>query len=233
MTDAPLRCRALLFDLDGVLADSTASVEHHWRAWAERHGLDPDALLHVVHGRRAIDTIREVAPTLDAEAELAALVAAEAGDTAGVTASPGAAALLPRLPAGAWAVVTSGVRAVALARLHAGGLPLPPLLVPADEIARGKPDPEGYLTAAARLGVAPADCVVFEDAPAGVAAARAAGMRCVALTTTHAASALTNADRIAPSLAGVQVTVESTGDGGARFTVAVAGPAGPAADQRP
>ena len=232
MTNASLRCRALLFDLDGVLADSTASVEHHWRAWAERHGLDPDALLQVVHGRRAIDTIRDVAPTLDAEAELAALVAAEAGDTAGVTASPGAAALLPRLPAGAWAVVTSGVRAVALARLQACGLPLPLLLVPADEITRGKPDPEGYLAAAARLGVAPPDCVVFEDAPAGVAAARAAGMRCVALTTTHAASALTHADRIAPSLAGVQVTIELASDGGATFTLRVAGPADPSADQR-
>jgi sugar-phosphatase len=239
VTTTPLRCRALLFDLDGVLADSTASVEYHWRAWAARHGLDPDALLHVVHGRRAIDTIRDVAPALDAEAELAALVEAEAGDTAGVTASPGAAALLPRLPAGAWAVVTSGVRAVALARLRAGGLPLPPLLVPADEIARGKPDPEGYLTAAARLGVAPGDCVVFEDAPAGVAAARAAGMRCVALTTTHPASALTHADRIAPSLAGVHVTVDvivdvtvdGAGEGRATFTVAVSD--GDSTDQRP
>lgn len=227
-----LHCGALLFDLDGVLADSTASVEHHWRAWAERHGLDPDALLHVVHGRRAIDTIRDVAPALDAEAELAALVDAEAGDTTGVTASPGAAALLPRLPAGSWAVVTSGVRAVALARLRAGGLPLPPLLVPADEIARGKPDPEGYLTAAARLGVAPDECVVFEDAPAGVAAARAAGMRCVALTTTHPASALAQADGIAPSLAGVQVTIEPTGDGRPSYSVAVAAPTAGHPDQR-
>jgi hypothetical protein len=169
VTNASLRCRALLFDLDGVLADSTASVEHHWRAWAERHGLDPDALLQVVHGRRAIDTIRDVAPTLDAEAELAALVAAEAGDTAGVTASPGAAALLPRLPAGAWAVVTSGVRAVALARLQAGGLPLPPLLVPADEITRGSPirratsrPPRGWAWRGRLRGV--------RGCPAGVAA---------------------------------------------------------------
>ena len=223
-----LRCRALLFDLDGVLADSTASVEYHWRRWALRHALDPDALLHVVHGRRAIDTIREVAPQLDAEAELAALVEAEAGDVRGVTASPGAAALLPRLPRGSWAVVTSGVRAVALARLGAGALPLPPLLVPADEIARGKPDPEGYLTAAARLGVAPADCVVFEDAPAGLAAARAAGMRCVGLTSTHAASALAGADLIAPSLAGVRVTIDRTPDGGVAFAI-VPAPSPPAA----
>jgi sugar-phosphatase len=219
---APIRCRALLFDLDGVLADSTASVEAHWRAWGARHGLDGDALLRVVHGRRAVDTIRDVAPALDAERELAALVAAEAGDTAGVTASPGAAALLPRLPAGSWAVVTSGVRAVALARLRASGLPEPPLLVAADDIARGKPDPEGYLTAAARLGRAPADCLVFEDAPAGVAAARAAGMRCVGLTTTHAPGALAGADLLAPSLAGLVVAVAPGADGAAAYAVAPA-----------
>jgi sugar-phosphatase len=216
---APLRARALLFDLDGVLADSTASVERHWRAWAARHGLDGDALLAVVHGRRAVDTIREVTPWLDADRELAALVAAEAGDTRGVTAAPGAAALLARLPAGGWAVVTSGVRSVALARLRACGLPEPPLLVAADEIARGKPDPEGYLAAAARLGRAPAECVVLEDAPAGVAAARAAGMRCVGLATTHAAEALAGADLIAPSLAGLRVEVASAPGGGVAYAL--------------
>ena len=201
---ASLRCRALLFDLDGVLADSTASVVRHWSRWAARRGLDVDALLRVVHGRRAIDVIREVTPALDAEAELAG---AERDAPGGVVALPGAAALLARLPARHWAVVTSGVRAVALARLRACALPVPPLLVAADEIARGKPDPEGYLTAAARRGVAPADCVVVEDAPPGLAAARAAGMRCVALTTTHAESALAGADLIVPTLAALRVAV--------------------------
>ncbi len=220
---AALRCRALLFDLDGVLADSTASVEAHWRRWAAGHGLDPDAVVAVVHGRRAVDTVRAVAPALDAEREVAALVAAEAGDTAGVVAAPGAAALLPRLPAGSWAVVTSGVRAVALARLRASGLPDPPLLVPADEVARGKPDPEGYLTAAARLGRAPGECVVVEDAPAGVAAARAAGMRCLGLTTTHPAEALAGADLVAPSLAGVRVTAVPHADGGVTYELAPGG----------
>lgn len=226
---ASLRCRALLFDLDGVLADSTANVVGHWSGWARRHGLDVDALLRVVHGRRAIDVIREVTPALDAEAELATLVAEERDDTTGVVALPGAAALLARLPAGHWAVVTSGVRAVALARLRACALPVPPLLVAADEIARGKPDPEGYLTAAARLGVAPADCVVVEDAPPGLAAARAAGMRCVALTTTHAESALGGADVVVPTLAGLRVGVTADATvGGAQtyvFTLA-SGPAG-------
>ncbi|HEU4629015.1 MAG TPA: HAD-IA family hydrolase, partial [Gemmatimonadaceae bacterium] len=218
-----LRCRALLFDLDGVLADSTASVERHWRGWAGRHGLDADALMRRVHGRRAVDIIRETLPALDAEAELAELAAAESTDTAGVVALPGAAALLARLPTGRWAVVTSGTRAVALARLRACGLPEPPLLVAADEIARGKPDPEGYLTAARRLGEAPGDCVVVEDAPAGVAAARAAGMRCVALTTTHEAAALADAALIVPSLAALRVEVAAdagmAGRGGPVFTL--------------
>jgi sugar-phosphatase len=222
MSDAAttLHARALLFDLDGVLADSTASVESHWRHWADSHHLDAEALLRVVHGRRALDTIREFAPHLDAEVELARLVAAEGGDTTGVVVAPGAAALLARLPANGWAVVTSGVRAVAVARLRACGLPLPDVLVPADEIARGKPDPEGYLTAAARLGRMPAECVVIEDAPAGVAAARAAGMACVALTTTHARGAVESAALVVPSLAGLRVTIDADADGGTRYALA-------------
>ena len=222
MPTAALTARALLFDLDGVLADSTASVEHHWRSWARRHALDEDALIAVVHGRRAIDTIRVVAPHLDAERELADLVAAEAGDTNGVVAAPGAAALLPRLPHDAWAVVTSGVRPVAIARLRASDLPLPTLLVPADEIARGKPDPEGYLTAARRLGIEARDCVVIEDAPAGIAAARAAGMRCVGLTTTHAAHEVADADLVVASLAALQVDIARGVDGRATYTLSPA-----------
>ena len=218
----PLRTRALLFDLDGVLADSTASVEAHWRRWAEYHGMDADALLRVVHGRRAVDTIRAVAPHLDADAELAVLATAEAGDTAGVVASPGAAALLGQLPPTAWAVVTSGVRAVAEARLRACGLPDPPLLIAADEIVRGKPDPEGYLAAAARLGRRPDECVVVEDAPAGVAAARAAGMGCVALTTTHRAEEVADAALVVPSLAELRVEVASLHDDGVEYTLAPA-----------
>lgn len=217
-----LHARALLFDLDGVLADSTRSVETHWRAWARKHALDPDALIAVVHGRRAIDTIRDVTPHLDAERELAALVEAEGGDTSDVTAAPGAAALLPRLPTDAWAVVTSGVRSVAIARLRASGLPIPTLLVPADEIARGKPDPEGYLTAARRLGVQPEDCVVIEDAPAGIAAARAAGMRCVGLTTTHTREEVASADLVVASLAALHVDIARCDDGGTLYMLSAA-----------
>jgi len=225
MSDTPvhtreLHARALLFDLDGVLANSTASVERHWRRWAERHGMDADALIRVVHGRRALDTIREVAPQLDAEAELATLVAAEAGDTTDVVVAPGAAELLPRLPRTTWAVVTSGVRAVALARLNACGLPAPDVLIAADEITRGKPDPEGYLAAAARLGLSPAECVVIEDAPPGIAAARAAGMACVGLTTTHPADQVALADLVVPSLAALRVTIAPREDGGVMYSLA-------------
>jgi sugar-phosphatase len=220
MPTTAIIAHAILFDLDGVLADSTASVEHHWRSWARKHALDPDALIAVVHGRRAIDTIREVAPHLDAERELADLVAAEGGDTRGVMATAGAKALLERLPDDAWAVVTSGVRSVAEARLRASGLPIPKLLVPADEITRGKPDPEGYLTAARKLGVEPRDCVVIEDAPAGIAAARNAGMRCIALMTTHSEHEVARADMVVASLAALDVGIER-GDGGAGWTLSI------------
>ncbi|MEO8000177.1 MAG: HAD-IA family hydrolase [Gemmatimonadaceae bacterium] len=195
----------LLFDLDGVLADSTACVEHHWRQWAAQHRIDPDALLKRVHGRRAVDTIREVAPLLDADAEFRALAAAETLDTSGIVAEPGAVDFLKRLPNNRWGVVTSGAHSVAIARLNACGLREPPLLISAEMLTRGKPDPEGYLVAAWRSGYTPRDCVVFEDAPAGVAAAHAAGMRCVALTTTHPAAALANADWLVSSLAAVRV----------------------------
>ena len=206
-----LRCRAFLFDLDGVLADSIANVERHWRAFAGRHALDPDAVLSVVHGRRAIDTIRDLVPHADLDAEYRWLEDAESTDTDGITALPGAADVLTQLPRDAWAVVTSGTRAVALARLRAAGLPAPPLLVAAEDLTRGKPDPEGYLRAATRLGVAPADCVVVEDAPAGAAAARAGGMRLVALTTTYAASELQPADLTVASLAGLLVEPDHSG----------------------
>ena len=192
-----LTALALLFDLDGVLVDSTANVERHWRNWADRHGLDSAALLEVVHGRRAIDTIRELAPHLDADAELAAMVAAETTDTTGITALAGAKELLDSLPPGSWAIVTSGTRAIAEARLRVTGLPTPAVLITAEGVSRGKPDPEGYLAAAHALGMRPGDCVVVEDAPAGIEAARRGGMRCIALLTTHDTTRVGSADAIA------------------------------------
>ncbi|MCU0635751.1 MAG: HAD-IA family hydrolase [Gemmatimonadaceae bacterium] len=204
-TRSSLTCTALLFDLDGTLVDSAAAVERQWRAWGERHGLDGDALMRVVHGRRAIDTIRLLAPHADAEAEVAALSRAEADDTEGVVALPGARDMLAGIDVDAWAIVTSGTPDVARARIAAAGLPCPRVLVTAHDVQRGKPDPEGFRLAARHLGVATEACIVVEDAPAGVAAARAAAMRCIALTTTHDAYALHDADWQLPSLAAVEL----------------------------
>jgi sugar-phosphatase len=217
-----LTCDALLFDLDGVLVDSTACVEGTWRQWAIRHGLDADAIVRMAHGRRAIDTVRLAAPHLDdagVEAEVAALSAHEARETAGLLEAPGAAALLRSLPPNRWAVVTSGVRAVAEHRLRHVGLPVPPILVCADEVVHGKPHPEGYLTAAARLGISPSACLVVEDAPAGLAAAHAAGMRALAVATTHPPDALGDADVIARALSAVTFRVVRTVDGDALHVV--------------
>jgi len=211
-----LICQAMLFDLDGVLADSIAAVERAWRTFAARHGLDSDAILPRVHGRRAVDSVRALAPHADVDAEIAWLEAMEAADTSDVIALPGAAELLRALPPARWTVVTSGTRPVAEARLRAAGLPIPRHLVAADEITHGKPNPEGYLRGAASLGVAPADCVVVEDAPAGAAAARAAGMGLVALTTTHDAAAMAGADLVVPTLAALDVSA-----GGDEIVIAV------------
>lgn len=201
-TGAPtqLDADALLFDLDGVLVDSTANVERHWRDWATSNGLDAARILSVVHGRRAIDTIREQAPHLDAERELATLVEAEMRDTSGILVFDGAARLLASIPNRHWAIVTSGTHGVASARLRAAGLPVPEVLITADRVKQGKPDPEGYLAAAQALGFAPARCIVVEDAPAGVEAARRGGMRCIAIMSTHPAEQLREATVIVGEL---------------------------------
>ena len=171
-----LRCDGVLFDCDGVLVDSDASVDNSWRRWAEAVGLDPDALGDIVHGRRSEDTIAELLPADRRLEALTLIERIEVDDAARVTAIPGAAALLAMLPAGRWAVVTSGTDALATARLRAAGLPVPEVLITADDVASGKPDPEGYRTAARRLGYEPSSTVVLEDAPSGVLAARAAGV---------------------------------------------------------
>ena len=183
-------CSAILFDLDGVLVDSAAWIELQWRRWAERRGLDPAAFLRVCHGRRAVETIRLAAPQLDAEAEVARYDPAD--ELAGEPLRPvaGADRVLGALPAGAWAVATSGPRVSAIARLGHAGLPLPGVLVCAEDVERGKPSPDVYLRAAARLGVEPTRCLVMEDAPAGLEAAAAAGMTALGVTTTHAAAEL-------------------------------------------
>jgi mannitol-1-/sugar-/sorbitol-6-phosphatase len=198
------QCRAILFDLDGVLVDSTRYVEQQWRRWASAKGLPPEPFLRVCHGRRALETIRLAAPHLDAEAEVAAFRPDAVKDPVALRPLEGAAHLLEVLPSGSWAVATSGPRRDATERLRSAGLLVPSVLVCAEDVVRGKPSPDVYLAAAAGLGVAPADCLVIEDAPAGVEAARAAGMQVVALTTTHRIEEL-RADACTASLAGIQL----------------------------
>ncbi len=192
-----------LFDLDGTLVDSRVVVARHWALFAERHGRELASILAVCHGRRSGDTIAEVAPELDAAAEAALLDAGEETDVDGLVAVTGAAELLAGLDPKRWAVVTSGHRSLARRRLEAVGLPVPDVLVTGDAVEHGKPHPEGFLRAAAALGVEPTACVVVEDAPAGIAAGRAAGARVVGVTTTHPAEALRLADLIVPDLRGL------------------------------
>jgi sugar-phosphatase len=198
-------CQAVVFDLDGVLVDSTASVEHAWRVWAEQHGLSVNDILAVMHGRRSIETMRLVAPHLATEQEAEALNLLQAKDTSRDVPVPGALALLTTLPPQSWAIATSGSQVLAHARLQAVGLPVPPVLVTGEEVTHGKPDPQGYLQAASRLGVAPEHCVVFEDAPAGIGAGQAAGMRVIAVATTYPLSALTLTSEAVQTLADVQL----------------------------
>lgn len=206
-------CEAVLFDLDGVLVDSTRSVEQAWRRWADRHALDTTRLLEAAHGRRAEEIVRLFAPHLDAEAEAEKLEQAEIEDASGLVRMDGADALLAALPPESWAVVTSGTQALARARLRQTGLPVPQVLVCAEDVENGKPDPECYLKAVELLEVAPERCSVVEDAPAGVQAARAAGIAVVAVATTHPTSELAEADAVTENLSHIRLNVRrSAGD---------------------
>jgi sugar-phosphatase len=199
---------AILSDLDGVLVDSGDSIEITWSTWARSRGIDPAVLLGRIHGRPAADVIREVAPQLDAAAE-AARVSQMDIDGPPARLLAGARELLGGAAGIPVAIVTSCPDALARVRLGAVGLPVPAVLVTADRVSAGKPDPEGYRLAARELGVDPADCVVFEDAPAGIAAGRAAGARVIAIATTHDRAQLTAADAIAASVAEALASLET------------------------
>lgn len=197
-------CQAVLFDLDGVLIDSTPCVTRVWTAWANSHGLDPDYVVHTAHGQKAIETVRRVAPELDAEREFRMIERMELDDTEGLRLLPGAKELLSAIPPDRYTIVTSGTRRLATKRLETVGLPVPPAMISADEVANGKPHPEPYLAGAAQLGFAANDCLVFEDAPSGIRSAQAAGATTIAIATTYPPAEIALADAIIPSLAEVQ-----------------------------
>jgi sugar-phosphatase len=207
---SPRGYAAFLFDMDGTLLDSIAVAVRVWTRWALGHGLDPEPVTTAMHGVRAVETVRRFAPHLDAEAEAAWVTREEIDDVDGVVEIPGAARFLARLPAGRWAVVTSAPRALALRRFAAAGLPEPPVMISGEDVTRGKPAPDGFLAAAAALGVPIGDCLVWEDAPAGIAAAEAAGASVMVVTATHEPEAVPGR----PSIAHYDgVTVAADGDG--------------------
>jgi sugar-phosphatase len=218
-------CEAILFDLDGVLVDSTAVVVRTWRDWARDRGLDAERILEIAHGRPAAETVRLFAPHLDADSEARELERMEAENLDGVLEVDGARELLSALPADGWTVVTSGTRALASKRMEHVGLPLPERFVSADDVENGKPHPEAYLRGAEILGVHPEACVVVEDAPSGVSSARSAGMRVVAVATTYRQDDLGEADAVAPSLTKIRAIPrsESRTGGGPRFELGVTG----------
>lgn len=176
--------RAILFDMDGTLVDSSAVIDRAWLWWSARHGIPVDPILRVQQGRPNREVLREFGPHLDIETEAAAFLRFEETDTEGVVPIPGALDAVRQAARGLWGVVTSADRSLAEVRLQAAGFPPPPVLVSADMIQRGKPDPECFLLAARRLNVDPAECLVFEDAKAGAAAGKAAGMTVVGLLTS-------------------------------------------------
>lgn len=204
-----LTTRAILFDMDGTLVDSSAKVEQLWHTWCERHDIDPARVMAIQHGARSADTMRAVAPHLDIAAESAWMDATEAADCAGVAEVRGAAALVAQVPAGRWTIATSAGRATAAARLAHCAIPVPPTMVCADDVGAGKPDPEIYRMAAARLGYDAAQCLVFEDAPAGVASALAAG--CAVVQVGGDLRFDSRVLAIVPNLAGVQLVVGADG----------------------
>lgn len=189
-----ISCGGLLFDLDGVLVDSTPAVARVWTKWAIGHGFDPEETVRNAHGRPSLSTIKELLPNaVDPVLENEVILRGEIEDTDGVVPLPGVSDFLKSVPNDRWALVTSCARALAYVRLTAAGIPIPEKIITADDVRRGKPDPEPYLKGAALLGLLASECVVFEDAPAGIRAGKSAGARVIALPTTESEKELKSA----------------------------------------
>jgi sugar-phosphatase len=212
-----LKVRGVLFDMDGVLMSSLGSVERSWQRYAKSRGLDAELAVKLAHGRRAIETVRTLRPDLDADAELRVIETWEIEDNEGLVVLPGVRELLAALPEGSWAIVTSATERLARSRLAFAGIRIPEHFVTAETVTHGKPHPEPYLHGAAVLGFAARDCVVIEDAPAGVAAGKAAGCKVLAVLTTHASDTLTEADWQVPTLADVRAICQPEGSVVLRF----------------
>lgn len=201
--------RGILFDMDGVLISSIGSVERSWTKWAEEHGVDPEAAIKMAHGRRAIETVRALRPDLNDVEELRRLEEMEVADNEGVASLEGVQQILQMLPVNRWAVVTSATKRLALSRMRFGGIPEPKFVVTADQVIKGKPDPEPYLAGAKLLGLRPEECLVIEDAASGAKAGHAAGCKVLATLFSHSLESLSAADWVVRSLKYVQVRLFS------------------------
>jgi sugar-phosphatase len=214
-----LRCKGILFDMDGILISSIGSVERSWTRWANLRGVDPSVVLKVIHGRRSIESVAHLRPDLDPLAENDIIEGYEIEDTEGVTVLPGVLELLASLPADRWTVVTSATEPLARVRLAASGIPVPARMVTAETVVHGKPHPEPYLAGAALLGFASEECIVFEDAESGTKAGRAAGCTVIATPFSHPISTLQAAHYLIADLRGVSAEIRTDGDAIAlRFT---------------
>ena len=214
-----VRCKGILFDMDGILISSLGSVERSWTKWALARGVDPEYACRIAHGCRSVETIAILRPDLDADAETTILEGMEMADVEGVTVLPGVLRLLAALPKDRWTVVTSATPPLARVRLAAGAIPAPERIVTAESVSEGKPHPAPYLAGAALLGFRPEECVVFEDAASGANAGHAAGCTVIATTFSHSVESLAAADYLIEDLTGIEVST-LPGDAGVelRFT---------------
>ena len=220
-TTVQLEVGGLLFDMDGVLMSSLGSVERSWSKFAGLHGIDPERTIQTAHGRRALETIGLLLPHADAEKELRVIEQLEVDDTEGLVLLPGVLELLRSLPADAWTIVTSATARLAESRLACAGITPPTRFITSETVAQGKPHPAPYLRGAELLGLAPQDCLVIEDAPAGVAAGKAAGCRVLALLTTHAPETLAAADWQISTLADLHFEATRTTAGGRKLALSI------------
>ena len=209
--DIVVETQGLLFDMDGVLISSIGSVERCWARWADHYGVDREQALRITHGRRAIDTVRALRPDIDADEGLRVVEDMEVLDMDDLVVLPGVAQLLAALPTNRWTIVTSATTRLMKARLNHAGLPLPARMITGDMVVNGKPHPEPYMRGAEILGFAPKDCIVVEDAPAGVGAGKAAGSRVLAVMGSYPIEQLHEADWVIPSLGQMRFAETSAG----------------------